>query len=300
MTGAKNYVFREPFGVVLIISPWNFPLQLALCPLIGWSLFLFFLSSTFSLFLPTFSSSFSFFFLSLNIHLSNHLHSVSQFRLIHFCFFWNVFVLVGAIAAGNCAVLKPSEISSHCSALLAHYLPKYHLSLCSSFHPNKITKSCCYLLLLLWLFHFQISISFVWVELNDKKLININICVWRYLDSECIRVVEGGPTETSALLAQKWDFICFTGILFSSLSFIVFVFFFCQISKFYWTCEWRRRWWCWGCWFSGSQKVGRIVMRAAAEHLTPVQFIETLIEILIHLLKIMKCLVVCLWKNRYF
>jgi hypothetical protein len=41
-------------------------------------------------------------------------------------------------------------------------------------------------------------------------------------------------------------------------------------------------------------------MRAAAEHLTPVQFIETLIEILIHLLKIMKCLVVCLWKNRYF
>jgi aldehyde dehydrogenase (NAD+) len=33
--GAKNYVFREPYGVVLIISPWNFPLQLALCPLIG-------------------------------------------------------------------------------------------------------------------------------------------------------------------------------------------------------------------------------------------------------------------------
>jgi aldehyde dehydrogenase (NAD+) len=113
--GAKNYVFREPYGVVLIISPWNFPLQLALCPLIG------------------------------------------------------------AIAAGNCAVLKPSEISTHCSILLAKYLPKY-------------------------------------------------------LDSECIRVVEGGPTETMALLAEKWDFICFTG----------------------------------------SSKVGRMVIRAAAEHLTPV------------------------------
>ena len=33
--------------------------------------------------------------------------------------------LVGAIAAGNCAVLKPSEYSSHCSALMARLIPKY-------------------------------------------------------------------------------------------------------------------------------------------------------------------------------
>ena len=33
--------------------------------------------------------------------------------------------LVGAIAAGNCVVLKPSEISPHTAQLLADYLPKY-------------------------------------------------------------------------------------------------------------------------------------------------------------------------------
>ena len=33
--------------------------------------------------------------------------------------------LVGAIAAGNCAVMKPSEITAHTSALLARLLPRY-------------------------------------------------------------------------------------------------------------------------------------------------------------------------------
>lgn len=49
--GSKSYIYREPYGVVLIISPWNYPFQLAIAPLIG------------------------------------------------------------AIAAGNCAVLKPSELT---------------------------------------------------------------------------------------------------------------------------------------------------------------------------------------------
>lgn len=48
---SKSYVLREPLGVVLIISPWNYPMQLLFTP------------------------------------------------------------LVGAIAAGNCAVLKPSEFA---------------------------------------------------------------------------------------------------------------------------------------------------------------------------------------------
>ena len=58
-------VIREPLGVVLIISPWNYPVQLLLSP------------------------------------------------------------LVGAIAAGNCALLKPSEVTPHTSAALASMLPKY-------------------------------------------------------------------------------------------------------------------------------------------------------------------------------
>jgi len=83
--------------------------------------------------------------------------------------------LIGAIAAGNCAVLKPSEISANTSALIA--------DLCR-----------------------------------------------RYLDQDCLRVVEGGVPETTDLLEQRWDHIFYTG----------------------------------------NGVVGRIVMTAAAKHLTPV------------------------------
>ncbi len=108
-------VVREPLGVVLIIGPWNYPVQLVLAP------------------------------------------------------------LVGALAAGNCAVLKPSEVAPHVSALVARLVP-------------------------------------------------------RYLDPQCVRVVEGGVSETTALLAQRWDHIFFTG----------------------------------------GGNIGRVVMEAAAKHLTGV------------------------------
>lgn len=65
LLGTKSYIQREPRGVCLIISPWNYPLNLALSPLIG------------------------------------------------------------ALAAGNCAIIKPSEISRHTSAFLKKYLPLY-------------------------------------------------------------------------------------------------------------------------------------------------------------------------------
>ncbi|MEG1741526.1 MAG: aldehyde dehydrogenase [Acetivibrio sp.] len=32
---ASSYVYREPYGVVLILSPWNYPFQLAMAPLVG-------------------------------------------------------------------------------------------------------------------------------------------------------------------------------------------------------------------------------------------------------------------------
>ncbi|WLR60933.1 aldehyde dehydrogenase [Guptibacillus hwajinpoensis] len=57
--GSKSYVHREPYGVTLIIAPWNYPFQLQIAP------------------------------------------------------------LVGAIAAGNCAVLKPSELTPAVSAVIA-------------------------------------------------------------------------------------------------------------------------------------------------------------------------------------
>lgn len=62
---ASSFVRREPLGVCLLIGPFNYPLQLLLCPLIG------------------------------------------------------------ALAAGNCAVLKPSERAPATSALLARALPAY-------------------------------------------------------------------------------------------------------------------------------------------------------------------------------
>lgn len=64
--------------------------------------------------------------------------------------------VVGAIAAGNAVVLKPSEIAPATSSLLARLLSKY-------------------------------------------------------MDTSCVRVVEGAVAETTALLEQKWDKICYTG-----------------------------------------------------------------------------------------
>ncbi|MEJ2299417.1 MAG: aldehyde dehydrogenase family protein, partial [Woeseiaceae bacterium] len=83
--------------------------------------------------------------------------------------------LAAALAAGNCAVIKPSELAPATSALLARLVPQY-------------------------------------------------------LDDACIRVVEGAVAETTALLELPWDHILYTG----------------------------------------GGKVGRIVMAAAAKHLTPV------------------------------
>lgn len=62
---ASASVILEPLGVVLIISPWNYPLQLLLSP------------------------------------------------------------LVGALAAGNAVVLKPSELAPATSAVIARFLPRY-------------------------------------------------------------------------------------------------------------------------------------------------------------------------------
>ena len=112
---AAGWTIAEPKGVVLIISPWNYPVLLALEP------------------------------------------------------------MADALAAGNAVCLKPSELSPNTSKLLAELVPQY-------------------------------------------------------LDSEAVRVVEGGPKKTGELLKCPFNHIFYTG----------------------------------------GGHVGKIVMRAAAEHLTPV------------------------------
>ena len=83
--------------------------------------------------------------------------------------------LIGIIAAGNCAVIKPSEVSPAVSETV-------------------------------------------------EKLVH------RYLPKEAVRVIQGGVQETTELLSLHWDHIIYTG----------------------------------------STSVGKIVMKAAAEHITPV------------------------------
>uniref|UniRef100_A0A0K0FVU3 Aldehyde dehydrogenase n=1 Tax=Strongyloides venezuelensis TaxID=75913 RepID=A0A0K0FVU3_STRVS len=83
--------------------------------------------------------------------------------------------MIGAIAAGNAVVLKPSEIAVHTSALIAKLIPSY-------------------------------------------------------LSTDAVSIVTGGSEETTALLKNRFDYIFFTG----------------------------------------SYSVGKIVYKAAAEHLTPV------------------------------
>ncbi|WP_210610497.1 aldehyde dehydrogenase [Priestia flexa] len=112
--GAKSFIQPDPYGVALVIAPWNYPFQLAVTP------------------------------------------------------------LAGAIAAGNCAVLKPSELTPRTSSLLA-------------------------------------------------ALINENF------SEEYLCVVEGEVETSTALLRENFDYIFFTG----------------------------------------STAVGKIVAKAAAEHLTP-------------------------------
>lgn len=112
---ARSFTSAQPYGVVLVMSPWNYPFMLALEPVIG------------------------------------------------------------AIAAGNCVIIKPSAYAPQTSAVIAELIR-------GCFAP-----------------HF-------------------------------VAVVEGGRAENTRLLEQKFDFIFFTG----------------------------------------SVSVGRLVMKKAAEYLTPV------------------------------
>lgn len=112
---ASSYIYTEPYGVILIIGPWNYPFQLTIAP------------------------------------------------------------LVGAIAAGNCSILKPSEIAPHTS--------------------HAITK-----------------------------------IIGENFDSGYVSVIEGGIETAQTLLAERFDYIFFTG----------------------------------------GTRVGKIVMEAAAKQLIPV------------------------------
>ncbi|XP_063401712.1 aldehyde dehydrogenase, dimeric NADP-preferring-like [Mytilus trossulus] len=111
----KAFIQKQPYGVVLIIGTWNFPIMLTLMPMFG------------------------------------------------------------ALAAGNCVLLKTSRISWSISKLLENMVPKY-------------------------------------------------------LDNECVKVVNGGTGETTDLLKERYDYIFYTG----------------------------------------NTSIGKMVMKAASQYLTPI------------------------------
>lgn len=78
-----------------------------------------------------------------------------------------------------------------------------------------------------------------------------------YLDNKAIKVIEGGPDVATILLKQQWDKIFFTG-MYQSIHILKHgVIFMLRKSS---NC----------CCFLGSPRIGRIILAAAAEHLTPV------------------------------
>ncbi|MFY8214718.1 MAG: aldehyde dehydrogenase family protein [Flavobacterium sp.] len=111
---STEYILKDPYGSVLVIAPWNYPFQLALCPVIA------------------------------------------------------------AFSAGNRVTLKPSELTPTTSSIIADL-------------------------------------------------------IGRVFPKEWVEVIEGDATVASQLLAQRWDYIFFTG----------------------------------------SVSVGKLVAQAAAQHLTP-------------------------------
>jgi acyl-CoA reductase-like NAD-dependent aldehyde dehydrogenase len=59
------YIYKDPFGTVLVMGAWNYPLQLTLVP------------------------------------------------------------VAAAIAAGNCVIIKPSEVAEYTAKFIADTIPKY-------------------------------------------------------------------------------------------------------------------------------------------------------------------------------
>ena len=94
------------------------------------------------------------------------------FNLIKVC----LVPLVGAIAAGCCAIVKPSELSE-VNFNLRYYFWKNFIHLDLFQHSSALLEK-------LWP---------------------------KYFDTECIQIINGGVTETTELLKQKFDIIFYTG-----------------------------------------------------------------------------------------
>ena len=85
--------------------------------------------------------------------------------------------LVGAIASGNCALLKPSELSENSAKLMEQLIPKYLDNV---------------------------------IEL--KSLIRLSFIIFKIFSFKtCVKVLNGGVAETVELLKQRFDYIMYTG-----------------------------------------------------------------------------------------
>ncbi|CAI5939488.1 unnamed protein product, partial [Closterium sp. NIES-64] len=139
----RSEVLYEPLGVVLIISPWNFPFLLSLEPLVGALE-----AGNAAVLRPSEE-------LSCGSARSGQRSGAEALRgvlmvpsllsaLSRVCFHPSLLSLeplVGALAAGNVAVLKPSELSPACSHLLSRLLPLYldsHAAQAGAIHASAL------------------------------------------------------------------------------------------------------------------------------------------------------------------
>lgn len=102
--GERAFVQREPFGLCLIIAPWNYPFRE--------------LTSNHSIQLDWYREKLSDCTLS-PVSITASPSSLTSLPELVFS------PLIAAIAAGNCAVIKPSEMTPHASVLMAELVPKY-------------------------------------------------------------------------------------------------------------------------------------------------------------------------------
>ena len=149
LSPASSYVQPEPYGVVLVVGAFNCTITVT--------------HNAYRLALCSFSTR--------STSLTSHSLSVALADPVQL----TLLPLLTALSAGNCVLLKPSELSAATSALLCQLLP-------------------------------------------------------RYLDPQAVACIEGGVDAMRAVLQQRFDHIFFTG----------------------------------------SERVGKIVAAAAAAHLTPV------------------------------
>ena len=114
-SACQVYTLAEPYGVALVIAPWNYPIQLVLLPLAG-----------------AIAAGDVFLFVSFVSFVPLHMYSITHIYIFiympRFTYWPNLMIIIVqlfTIPTGNACIVKPSEVSVACSNVLAELIPRY-------------------------------------------------------------------------------------------------------------------------------------------------------------------------------